>query len=78
MVTTRLPGMKGSMKMRHEPTSGYEDPALNYRVTWKSLDEDDDNLYEEIFTSRDQGWDFYQAKKKSARAYGATFDHIRA
>lgn len=64
--------------MRHEPTSGYEDPTLNYRVTWKSLDEDDDNLYEEIFTSRDQGWDFYQAKKKSARAYRATFDHIRA
>jgi len=64
--------------MRHEPTSGYEDPSRNYRVTWKSYDEGDDTVYEEIFTSRDQGWDFYQAKKKSPRAYGATWDHIPA
>lgn len=62
--------------MRHEPTSGYEDSSLNYRVTWRSLEEDDGKTYEKVFTSRDQGWDFYQDKQKSSRAYGATWDHI--
>lgn len=63
--------------MRHEPTSGYEDASLNYRVTWKVVDGGGE-VHEEIFTSRDQGWDFYQAKQKSAYAYGATWEHIPA
>jgi hypothetical protein len=62
--------------MRHEPTSGYEDDRLNYRVTWKSMDDGD--VHEEIFVSRDQGWDFYQMKQKSAHSYGATWEHIPA
>ena len=69
---------KGAQKMRHEPTSGYEDPSLKYRVTWKSLEEDDGKIYEEVFTSRDQGWDFYQDMQKSPSAYGATWEHIPA
>lgn len=62
--------------MRHEPTSGYEDPDLNYRVTWKSVDEGGGETHERVFTSRDQGWDFYQDMQKSAHAYGATWEHI--
>lgn len=34
--------------------------------------------HERVFTSRDQGWDFYQDKKKSPHAYGATWEHIPA
>lgn len=66
--------------MRHEPTSGYEDPSLNYRVTWKSLslEKDDGAICEKVFTSRDQGWDFYQDMQKSPRAYGVTWEHIPA
>ena len=64
--------------MRHGPTSGYEDSSLNYRVTWKSLVDDDGTTYEEVFTSRDQGWDFYQDKRRSPRTYGATWDFISA
>lgn len=66
--------------MRHEPTSGYEDPSLNYRVTWKSLslEKDDGTVHEKVFTSRDQGWDFYQDMQKSPRASGATWEHIPA
>lgn len=63
--------------MRHEPSSGYEDPSLNYRVTWRSVDEGG-TTHEEIFTSRDQGWDFYQSKQKSPNAYAATWEHIPA
>lgn len=63
--------------MRHEPTSGYEDETLNYRVTWKAFDESG-KIYEDTFTSRDEGWDFYQQKKKSPRAYGTTWEHIPA
>lgn len=43
--------------LRHEPTSGYEDPNLNYRVTWKDASGE---TQERIFTSRHQGWDFYE------------------
>jgi len=63
--------------MRHEPTSGYEDPSLKYRVTWRSVEESG-KTYEKVFTSRDQGWDFYQDMQKSPRAYGATWEHIPA
>lgn len=63
--------------MRHEPTTGYEDPSLNYRVRWKSVDEGG-KAYERVFTSRDQGWDFYQDKKKSPRAYDVDWTHISA
>lgn len=63
--------------MRHEPTSGYEDPSLNYRVTWKTVDGDGETQ-ERIFTSRDQGWDFYEMKQKSTHSYGATWEHVPA
>ncbi|MEV8183378.1 hypothetical protein [Specibacter sp. NPDC078692] len=63
--------------MRHEPTSGYEDSSLKYRVTWRSVEESG-KTYEKVFTSRDQGWDFYQDVQKSPDAYGATWDHIPA
>ena len=63
--------------MRHEPTSGYEDPSLNYRVTWKVMDSGG-VVEERIFISRDEGWDFYESKKKSPHAYGATWEHIPA
>lgn len=63
--------------MRHEPTSGYEDPSLNYRVTWRSVDEGG-TTHDEVFTSRDQGWDFYQQKQGSAGAYDVTWEHIPA
>lgn len=61
--------------MRHEPTSGYEDPSLNYRVTWMV---DGGEVHERIFTSRDQGWDFCESKRKSADAYKVTWEHIPA
>jgi hypothetical protein len=64
------------MRMRHEPTSGYEDPSLNYRVTWKHVDTNETTA--RVFTSRDQGWDFYQMKKKDRHSYGATWEHIPA
>jgi hypothetical protein len=63
--------------MRHEPSSGYEDPALNYRVTWQVMDGGGD-VHEEIFTSRDAGWDFYEMKQRSAKSYNATWEHIPA
>lgn len=63
--------------MRHEPTSGYEDTSLNYRVTWKSVG-GDGSTHEKVFTSRDDGWDFYQDVQKSSQAYAATWDHIPA
>lgn len=63
--------------MRHEPTSGYEDPSLNYRITWKSID-GGGQIKERVFTSRDEGWDFYQDRQKSRHAYDATWEHIPA
>ena len=63
--------------MRHEPTSGFEDSTLNYRVTWRSVDEGG-KTYEKIFTSRDHGWDFHQDKQRSPHAYSATWEHIPA
>lgn len=63
--------------MRHEPTNGYEDPSLNYRVTWRSVDECG-ATHERVFASRDHGWDFYQDPQKSAEAYAVTWDHIPA
>lgn len=68
---------KGARKMRHEPTSGYEDPSLNYRVTWRSMKESG-KTYEKVFTGRDEGWDFYQNRQRSADAYGETWEHIPA
>jgi hypothetical protein len=65
------------MRMRHEPTSGYEDATLNYRVTWRSVD-DGGSTHEEIFVSRDQGWDFYERQRKSPDAYAVTWEHIPA
>ena len=63
--------------MRHEPTSGYEDSSLNYRVTWKSVDGGNET-HERVFTNMDHGWDFYQDMQKSPGAYGATWEHIPA
>lgn len=53
--------------VKHEPSSGYEDFNLNYRVTWRSVDGSGES-HERIFTSRDQGWDFCQDMRKSPRA----------
>ncbi len=61
--------------VRHEPSNGYEDPTLNYRITWRSVDEDG-TTHEQGFTSRDQGWDFYEQKRRSASACAVTWDHI--
>lgn len=71
--------------MRHEPTSGTDDLATNYRVTWQTHTEDINehgvacnvqwHTHEEIFTSMDNGWDFYQDKKKG-RNFNATWEHI--
>ena len=63
--------------MRHEPTSGYEDSSLNYRVAWTIMDSGG-ATDERVFTSRDQGWDFYQDMRKSRHAYNVTWDHIPA
>lgn len=63
--------------MRHEPTSGYEDSSLNYRVAWRSVDEAGAH-HERIFTSRDHAWDFYEDMKKSAKVYAVTWEHIPA
>lgn len=71
------PQDEGAGEVRHEPSSGYEDPSLNYRVTWQSVDEGG-TTHERIFTSRDQGWDFYEQKKRSAGSYNATWEHIPA
>lgn len=60
--------------MRHEPSSGVEDPSRNYRVTWRSVDEGG-TTYEEIFTNRDQGWDRYEELQKAAYAYDATWGY---
>ncbi len=58
--------------MRHEPSSGFEDESLNYRVTWEAGGE----THEEIFTNRDQGWDRYQQMQRDAS--NATWEHIPA
>lgn len=63
--------------MRHEPSSGYDDPAVNYRVTWKNFGEGGE-VHERILTDRDQAWDFYQDKQRSSRSYAATWDHVPA
>lgn len=63
--------------MRHEPTSGYEDPSLNYRVTWIVMDSGG-RREERIFTSRDAGWDFKEDMEKSLHAYSVTWEHIPA
>lgn len=63
--------------MRHEPTSGYEDATLNYRVAWTIMDSGGQRD-EQIFISRDEGWDFYQSMQKSHRAYNVTWEHIPA
>lgn len=63
--------------MRHEPTSGYEDASLNYVVTWRSVKENGAS-HERRFTSRDQGWDFYQDMQRSVNAYAVTWDHVPA
>lgn len=64
--------------MRFEPTSGYEDSSLNYRVTWDSVDDEGVTSHEQIFTSRDQGWGFYENMKRTAGAYAVTWEHIPA
>ena len=69
--------MKGDRKMRHEPSSGTDDDSLNYSVTWRSTD-GSGTEHEEVFESRDQGWDFYQQKQKSIDATDVSWDHIPA
>lgn len=63
--------------MRHESSSGLEDPDVNYRVTW-SPEGGGGETYERIFTGRDHGWDFYLDVKKSTSAYNVTWDHVPA
>jgi hypothetical protein len=63
--------------MRYEPSTGIEDASLNYRVTWRTFTEND-LINERTFTSRDQGWDFYQDMQKGASAYAVTWEHINA
>jgi hypothetical protein len=63
--------------MRHESSSGYEDSSLNYRVAWIKVD-GNGQVEEKIFTSRDQGWDYYQMLKNSAHSYNVTWEHIPA
>ncbi|GAA2927392.1 hypothetical protein GCM10010458_06910 [Microbacterium luteolum] len=63
--------------MRHEPTSGYEDATLNYRVAWTIMDSGG-QTDERIFTSRDQAWDYYQDMQKSRRVYNVSWEHIPA
>lgn len=60
--------------MRHEATTGIEDPSCNYRVTWES----DWVTHERIFVSRDEAWDFYQGLKKSRDAFKSTWEIISA
>lgn len=76
-VSVSLPSPRGVRTTRHEPSSGYEDASLNYRVTWRSVNEGG-ATHEQILTSRDQGWDFYQDKQRSPWAYEATWEHIPA
>ncbi|MEX5236011.1 hypothetical protein [Kocuria arenosa] len=47
---------------------------ISYRVTWKSIDDGAEHTRE--FTDIDQGYDFYQDMLKSAKTYGATWDHL--
>lgn len=61
--------------MRHEPSTGHDDENLNYRVTWKNYD-DGDVVHEETFTSRDQGWDFVEMKRKSVNSHSVTWDFV--
>lgn len=63
--------------MRHEPTSGHDDPSLNYRITWQATNEAG-AFHERVFTDRDQGWDFYQDMQRGAGAYNVTWDHVPA
>jgi len=63
--------------MRHEASSGFEDSSLNYLVTWIRVD-GNGQVEEKIFTSRDQGWDYYQMLKQSANSYNVTWEHIPA
>jgi hypothetical protein len=63
--------------VRHEASSGFEDARFNYRVTWIKYG-GDGQVEEKIFTSRDQGWDYYQWLKKSANFHSATWEHIPA
>jgi len=48
---------------------------VTYRVTWKSVDEGGAEHAEE-FTNIDHGYDLYLSMKKSAHAYGATWEHL--
>jgi hypothetical protein len=63
--------------MRQEASSGFEDSSLNYLVTWIRVD-GTGQVEEKIFTSRDQGWDYYQMLKQSANSYNVTWEHIPA
>lgn len=47
---------------------------ITYRVTWKVTDTGE--IRTEEFDDVDQGYDFYQQKKRTAGAYGATWEHI--
>jgi len=61
--------------MKPEPISDHEDSSLNYRVTWRNV-EVGGTFYEEVFTSGNQSWDFYQDKQKSSLAFNVTWQHI--
>ena len=47
---------------------------ITYRVTWKVVDTG--AVHTSEFKDVDQGYDFYQQMKRTAGAYGATWDHI--
>lgn len=47
---------------------------IGYRVTWRNIDDGSEHSRE--FADVDQGFDFYQAKQRSANAYDATWEHL--
>jgi len=64
--------------MRHEPTSGYEDPALNYLVSYTSYDNGEIVRHEEVIKFRDTAWDRYQHLQKTTWASEVEYKFIPA
>ncbi|QJU54528.1 hypothetical protein SCB71_15480 [Herbiconiux sp. KACC 21604] len=48
---------------------------ITYRVTWKTY-ESPDEVFSEEFSDVDNGYDFYEMKKRSADNFAVTWDHI--
>ena len=45
-----------------------------YRVTWKEFGSDE--VFERIFDDVDQGYDYYEMKRKSIKCHSVTWDHL--